>query len=213
MIHATGLLHRRAVLTGGSALVLAGCSDIIGPSTTPKQLYTLSPGIGTAMAGQKADFSLAIETGTDSQYLDSTRIALTQSDGRLDYYADSAWTDRLSVLVRNALVEAFEASGRIAAVAPESEGFQADYLLDAEIRDFEARYSAPDGIPSVRVRIVCKLAPTRGRAIIADLNSVHEAAAAENSVPAVIRAFDAALAPALSDIVSWALEAAKGNSG
>jgi len=213
MTEATGTLNRRAVLLAGSALMLAGCGDIIGPSATPKQLYTLTPNGSAAAAGQRADFSLAVAAGTDSQYLDSTRIALTHADGSLDYYADAAWTDRLSVLARNALVEAFEASERIAAVAPESEGFQADYLLECEIRDFEARYPAPDAIPTVRIRIVSKLAPTHGRAIIADLESVHEAAATQNSVAAVVRAFDDALGPVLADIVAWALAAPKASTG
>ncbi|MBV8977188.1 MAG: membrane integrity-associated transporter subunit PqiC [Alphaproteobacteria bacterium] len=205
--------NRRAVLLGGSAFVLAACGDLIGPASTPQQLYSLKPQGAAPMPGPKADFSLAVQASTASQHLDSLRIALAQSDGRVDYYADAAWTDRLHVLVQSALVEAFESSGRIAAVAAEGEGFQADYILDADIRDFEARYALPDGIPAVRVRIVAKLAPIRGRAIVAELNSVHDVPASENSVAAVVRAFDAALGQALSDIVPWALSAAHGKGG
>ncbi len=64
-----------------------------------------------------------------------------------------------------------------------------------------------DGIPTVRVRIEAKLAPTRGREIMAGLNSVHEVNASANSVPEVVRAFDAALGQVYSEIVNWALAA------
>ena len=201
------LASRRAVLVSGAAFLLVGCSDLIGPTSTPRQIYLLQPTGGASTAGSKVDFSLAISTTTDSQHLESSRIALTQSDTSIDYYAASEWSDHLPVLVQNALVEAFENSGRIDAVASDSGGFHADYFLQAEIRDFQAHYSAPDGIPTIRVRIEAKLAPTRGREIIADLNSVHEIVATGNSVPEVVRAFDQALGEVFSEIVNWALSA------
>src|SRR6185503_16023369 len=110
-----------------------------------------------------------ITTTTISDHLDSARIALTQPDNSVDYYANSAWTDHLPKLVRDSLVEAFENSNRIAAVSADSDGFHADYILQAQIRDFEARYSVPDGIPTVWVRVESKLAPSKGREIVASL--------------------------------------------
>jgi len=199
------LASRRAVLVSGAAFLLVGCSDLIGPASTPRQIYLLQPTGGAATAGARVNFSLAVATTTDSQHLDSARIALTQSDTSIDYYAASEWSDHLPVLVQNALVEAFENSGRIDAVASDTGGFHADYFLQAEIRDFQAHYSVPDGIPTIRVRIEAKLAPTHGREIIADLNSVHEVAASGNSVAEVVRAFDQALGAVFSEIVNWTL--------
>ena len=202
-------IDRRTVLLSSAAVALAGCSDLIGPGNTTQQLYVLHPTGGAAVAGPKVDFSLAVSTSTSSQHLASARIALVQPNGALDVYADSAWTDRLPTLVQNSLVEAFENSGRIAAVSGDGEGFHADYFLEAEIRDFEAHYEVADGIPTVWVRIAAKLAPTKGREIIANLNSVHQVQASANSVPAVVQAFDQAVGQVFSEIVSWALEAAR----
>ncbi|HVZ92758.1 MAG TPA: ABC-type transport auxiliary lipoprotein family protein [Rhizomicrobium sp.] len=199
---------RRAILAGGGALVLAGCSDLIGPSSTPLQQYLLTPTDGASTAGPKVSWSLAVSTSTVSDHLASARIALTQPDESVDYYAGSSWTDHLPVLVQNAIVEAFERSGRIAAVSADGEGFHADYLLGAQIRDFEARYSQRDGIPTAWVRIECKLASARGRQILASFNSVHEVAATDNSVPAAVQAFGAALGASLSEIVNWTLATA-----
>ena len=199
------LPSRRAVLTGSGALFLAGCSDLIGPLSTPQQLYVLRPGDGASTAGPKVHWSLSILTTTISDHLDSSRIALTQSDNSVDYYANSAWTDHLPRLVQVALVEAFENSARIQAVSSDSEGFHSDYILQAQIRDFEAHYDQPDGIPTVWVRIESKLAPSRGREIVASLNSVHQVQASANSVPAVVRAFGDALGAVLSEVVNWTL--------
>jgi cholesterol transport system auxiliary component len=200
-------LNRRGLLIGSGAFLLAGCSDLIGPVSTPVQLYVLRPTGGSSTAGSKVPWSLSISTTTTSDHLDSARIALTQSDNSVDYYAGSAWTDRAPRLVQDALVEAFENSARIAAVSADSDGFHADYVLQAQIRDFEARYSQPDGIPTVWIRVESKLAPSRNRDIVASLNSVHQVQATANSVPAAVQAFNDALGAVLSDVVNWALSA------
>ncbi|HTT96660.1 MAG TPA: ABC-type transport auxiliary lipoprotein family protein [Rhizomicrobium sp.] len=198
-------LNRRGLLIGSGVFLLAGCSDLIGPTSTPQQLYVLRPTSGASTNGPKVSWSLAVATTTISDHLDSSRIALTQPDNSVDYYANSAWTDHLPKLVRDALVEAFENSDRIAAVSADSDGFHADYILQAQIRDFEARYSVPDGIPTVWVRVESKLAPSKGREIVASLNSIHQVQATANSVPAVVQAFNDAMGAVVSDIVNWAL--------
>jgi cholesterol transport system auxiliary component len=198
-------LNRRRLLIGSGAFLLAGCSDLIGPTSTPQQLYALRPTGGASTNGAKVSWSLSVSATTTSDHLDSSRIALTQPDNSIDYYANSAWTDHLPKLVRDALVEAFENSARIAAVSSDSDGFHADYVLQAQIRDFEARYGAPDGIPTVWVRVESKLAPSKGREIVASLNSIHQVQATANSVAAVVQAFNDAMGAVVSDIVNWAL--------
>jgi cholesterol transport system auxiliary component len=201
----TIILPRRALLLGGAALALAGCSDLIGPSSAPVQLYALKPSGGVPTTGPKVPWHLSVGLPTATDYLDRSRIALIKSDTSVDYFADSQWTDHLPVLVQEALVEAFENSGRIDGVAAESDGFKADYVLQTDLRDFEARYDQPDGIPTAIVRIEAKIAPTIGRTIVSSLQASHQAQATQNSVAAAVQAMDAALGQALSDIVNWAL--------
>jgi cholesterol transport system auxiliary component len=201
----TIILPRRALLLGGAALALAGCSDLIGPSTAPVQLYALKPSGGAPTVGPKVPWHLSVGMPTATDYLDRSRIALIKSDTSVDYFADSQWTDHLPMLVQEALVEAFENSGRIDGVAAESDGFKADYVLQTDLRDFEARYDQPDGIPTAVIRIEAKIAPTIGRNIVSSLQASHQVQATQNSVAAAVQAMDAALGQALSDIVNWAL--------
>jgi cholesterol transport system auxiliary component len=201
----TLILPRRALLLGGAALALAGCSDLIGPSSAPVQLYALKPSGGAPTTGARVSWHLSVGMPTATDYLDRSRIALIKPDTSIDYFADSQWTDHLPVLVQEALIEAFENSGRIDGVAAESDGFKADYVLQTDLRDFEARYDQPDGIPTAVVRIEAKIAPTIGRSIVSSLQVKHEAQATQNSVAAAVQAMDAALGSALPDIVNWAL--------
>jgi cholesterol transport system auxiliary component len=203
----TLVLPRRAVLLGGAAFALAGCSvsDLIGPSNAPVQLYALKPSGGAPTTGSKVPWHLSVGIPTATDYLDRSRIALIKPDTSVDYFADSQWTDHLPVLVQEALIEAFENSGRIDGVAAESDGFKADYVLLTDLRDLEARYDQPDGIPTAVVRIEAKIAPTIGRSIVSSLQASHQALAAQNTVAAAVQAMDQALGQALSDIVNWAL--------
>jgi cholesterol transport system auxiliary component len=201
----TIILPRRALLLGGAALALAGCSDLIGPSSAPVQLFALKPSGGAPTAGQKVPWHLSVGIPTATDYLDRSRIALIKSDTSVDYFADSQWTDHLPVLVQEALIEAFENSARINGVAAESDGFKADYVLQTDLRDFEARYDQSDGIPTAVVRIEAKMAPTIGRSIVSSLQASHQVQATQNSVAAAVQAMDAALGQALTDIVNWAL--------
>jgi len=201
------IASRRTFLIGASSLALSGCSSILSPPQPPK-LYPLKPSGGLPTSGSKVDWQLSVVTPSANETLGGTHIVLIQSDGSIDFYADAAWTDDLPVLIRNATVEAFEASGRIGAVAADTDGLHTDYMLQSELRQFAARYDTMDGIPTAVVRIEAKLATSAQRDILASHVFAQETQATENSVPAVIRAFDTGLGPVLSDMVNWALSTA-----
>jgi cholesterol transport system auxiliary component len=196
---------RRGLLLGGAALTLSACSGIIGPSGPPAQLYLLNPSFGP-VDGPTVSWQLAIEQPTSDDSIDRQRIAIYRGD-TMDYYADAQWTDEAPKVIQNLLVQAFEKSGHISAVARDSDGLHADYLLQSELRDFEARYDSPDGAPTITVTIVARLLKAPGREVIATLNSSHQARASENKIPAAVAAFNQATAQALEEIVGWALRA------
>jgi cholesterol transport system auxiliary component len=198
--------RRGFLLASGAALTLAGCAGMIGPTAAP-QLYVLRPHLGPASGAAKVDWALTVALPNAPLSLDTARIALQRSADTMDYYANSAWQDRVPVLVQRALIEGFEKSGKIAAVARDTEGVRADYLLQTDLRAFEARYSSPDGAPEIVVEITARLLRTPGRKIARTLQDRKTAQASANSVPAVVAAFDGATAAAVDAIVAWALNA------
>jgi cholesterol transport system auxiliary component len=200
-------LDRRLFLIAGSSLALTACGSLdklLGPPDAP-QIYALRPTLPAAQPGDKVSWALAILKPDASNSLDSSRIALAKSETQLDYYANATWPDRLPDLVQTALLAGFEASGRIDAVSRDDDALHSDYELSTDLRDFEARYAAPDGVPTVVVTIIAHMANARSRMIVANHTVKLTQAASANSVDAVVQAFDLVLAQAITEITQWAL--------
>jgi len=198
--------RRGILLAGAASFALAGCANMIGPGPAP-QLYVLRPSLGPIADVPEAAWQLGVSLPDAAQSLDTARIALELTSETMDYYANSAWQDRAPVIVQRALLEGFEKSGKIKAVARDTEGMRADYLLQSDLRSFEARYDVPDTAPTIVVDISVKLLKPQGREIVATLHARHTAQASTNSVPAVVAAFDEALGQAVEEIAAWALKA------
>lgn len=202
------MMQRRFFLVAASAFPLAACGGNIlglGPPE-PGAIYPVRP-VFLASSGAKVNWALAILRPDVMAGLDSDRIALIQPDGSMDYYAKANYPDRLPALVQQALLDGFESSGRIQAVAPEQAALHAEYDLVTEIKDFGAHYAQADGIPQVRVWLTAKLATAHGRAIVSTLSSNQSLTASANNAGAVAQALQQGLGAAVTEIVNWALAA------
>jgi cholesterol transport system auxiliary component len=199
----TAKLERRFFLVGAAALTLSACSNLIGPAGD-NQLYLLKPEMAK-MPGPPVGWRLSVTRPDAPQNLDTTRISISRTPTTMDYYAGALWGDRLSELVQTLTVQAFENTGRIASVAEDSVGAQHDYILNMDIRNFEARYDTPDGAPVGVVRIHAKLITQLKQVILGNYESAHEVAASANSIDAAVVALDAAFGQVLADIVGWTL--------
>lgn len=197
-------INRRLLFAGSAALVLAGCTDVVGPPPAGK-LYVLAPQLPGGLAGPKVNWALAIQTPVAGAGLDSDRIAILRPPAGLDYYADSAWADALPQMVQQALLEAFETSGRIAAVSRDSDAAQADLVLAVDVRDFEVRYDQGEGAPLAVVRLGVRLIEAHSRKIAAYTDLAHEVRASANSVEAAVDAMRGAFTAVLADLVPWVL--------
>jgi cholesterol transport system auxiliary component len=204
----TGMIRRRFFLIAAPCAALSACGENVlglGPQDAGT-LYPIRPSF-PAGNGAKVSWALAILRPDVAPGLDSERIALSQPDGSMDYYAKANYPDRVPVMVQQALLDGFEASGRIDAVAPEQAALHADYNLVTEIKDFSAHYAQAGGIPQVTVNLTAKLTTAHGRAIVSSFSSNQELAASANSAGAVAQALRQGLGTAVTQIVNWALTA------
>ncbi len=196
----------RPVLTAALAVAAAGCAnlEILAGRGDPPKLYALSPK-STFMEGlPTVDWQLVVEIPVSAESLNTSRIALRQDPLSLDYYAGVRWIERAPILVQTLLVESFENTGKIVAVARKATDLRADYVLKADLREFQAEY-AGGGPPAVRVRVNAKLVKMPQRTIIAS-HTVEQLARANGiEVLDVVYAFDEALGKILKSIVEWAL--------
>jgi cholesterol transport system auxiliary component len=200
------MIERRLFLIGASSLALSACGkDLLGPPE-PGAIYPVNPAF-PAGQGQKVGWDLSIMRPDVAGGLDNDRIALIQPAGNLDFYASATYPAPLPALIQQALLDGFEASGRIDAVASEQATLHADYNLVTAVKDFSAHYSQQDGIPNVTVSITVKLVTAHGRIIVSNLSVNKSGAASANSAAAAAQALQQALGAAVTDIVAWALSA------
>ena len=197
------LLARRRLLVVASCMApLSGCSVLPKPPTA--QIYRLSPPADDPPSQPAVHRRLVVDTPTASESLDTDRIALTRNRTRFDYYADSLWTDRVPLLLQGLLVETFENDRTVAEVGRNAHDLTPDYVLQTEIRDFQASYAAPgDDRPAVVVTLALSLVRMPDRRMVGQTVITEASPASHNSLDSVVEAFDVAVGKILARSVAW----------
>jgi cholesterol transport system auxiliary component len=201
MTRPTARLSRRFV-PSILILTLAGCSGLFGGGESV-HLYRLTPKSTYPPGLPHRSVQLLINEPIAPAGLDKSRIALSRSPVSIDYFADSEWTDRAPLLVQTAILQSFENSKTITAIDRESVGLRADFILETEIRHFEAVYDSPNGAPEVWVAINVRLVDPTSREVVAQTSFERRERASANDVPSIVLAFDESLGGVMKQIVVW----------
>jgi cholesterol transport system auxiliary component len=194
--------RRYFMLAGGAAL--GGCG-VIPKVNDPVPLYTLSAVAQYGQSLPKVDWQLVVGTPVASADLNSTRIALTRAPGVVEYFAKGAWADYAPILLQDKLIESFEASNAILSVGRDAVGLRPDFVLQSDLRDFQAEYSGET--PTAHLRLAAKLVRMPDRRIVANILTEQKVAAAANSLPQIVDAFDRAAGQAFEEVVVKVLTA------
>src|SRR5205085_11693443 len=91
----------------------------------------------------------------------------------------------------------------ITAIAREAVGLRADFMLETEIRHFEAVYDSANGPPEIWVAIIVRLVNPTSREVVAQTSFERREHASANDVPSIVLAFDEALGGVMKEIVVW----------
>jgi cholesterol transport system auxiliary component len=185
--------------------LLAGCG--LPGGGEPAQLYDLTPKSTFDPNLPTVEWQLIVERPVASAGLNSPKIALQRTPLTLDFYARANWTDQAPQMVQTLLIESFENTSRIRAVSRESTQLRPDYVLQTELREFQAEYDSPNAPPNVHVRINGKLVRMPDRTIVASQTADRKIRAEKSDIGSVVMAFDDALGKTLKQIVEWALVA------
>ena len=190
-------------------LLLAGCANVIPGRGVPPKLFSLSPKSTYSAGLPTVNWQLVVEVPITAETLDTARIALSRDRYTLDFYGNARWAERAPMMIQTLLVESFENTEKIVAVARQATDLRADYVLKTDLREFQAELSG-DGRPTVRVRINAKLVKMPERIIIASFKSERAVEAESSNLIDVVRAFDTSLGKVLKQVVEWALMAPGG---
>jgi cholesterol transport system auxiliary component len=214
-------------------LGLAGCANGLHSDDVPVQIYVLRANVSlnvaateqahaldTARAAEKANGSpgtapptLQVPRPQADPGLATELITLVQSDHRMDRYAGSSWAGTLPDVVETLAIDTLRASGGWAAVHDAPSPFTSDYILQINIRRFEADYTGGGSAPKVYVTLDCTMARRVGRELLTTFIAEGVADAQENRMSAVVAAFEKAANMALATMAERSAAAVRTSTG
>jgi len=202
----TGALARNSDRVDG---ILAGLERMTGggaAKTAVPNYYDLNAARRFPPSERPAKSQLTVLEPTATLALDTQRIiAPAASDGTaLD---NAQWSDTIPKLVQAKVVQSFENSNYLGAVARPLEGLNSDYQLAIDLHSFQVmtvESSAGKSVvpPVAHVEFAAKILGENGR-IVASRTFEATVPAPEAKVPAAAGALDEAFGKALTELVVW----------
>jgi cholesterol transport system auxiliary component len=184
----------RIAAVAAVALLTAACGGSLLESDLPvptRDVIATPPAAAVAGTGAASQIDLAIGRPDVAPGLDTDRIAVIRGH-ELDYYRGALWRGTVLDTVQSYLVTTLQDQKLFRSVAAEQARVGGEYLLDIEVRDFQAEYSG-SAIPAVRVSLIGRVIRIRDRRLIETLTSTVTKQASENRLTAVASAFEAAM--------------------
>lgn len=187
-----------------AATGLSGCT-VLNSVNTPTPLYDLKPKVDLPAGLPKVPWQLVVDQPNADADLNTSRIALRRSGNVTEYFANAAWIDNVPNLLQSKLLEAFEQSNCVA-VGRDIASLVPDYVLQVELRDFQAEYGG--AVAGAHIRLTAKLVRMSDRKIVNTINAEQKAQSSGTDMSQVIDAFQQALGPVLTQVVVGTLKAA-----
>jgi len=187
-------------LAVGALALLSGCSVL--PRQAPLDTFMLpSPSLSRSEVQAVLPVSLRISRPIAGVQLSGQRIVVVPEDHRVSVYKGVSWSDPAPVLLRDRLMDAFRADGRIGALSNDELRLQADYELVSDLQAFQSEYR--NGSPEVVLRLDARLVQRNGRRIVASrqFEARHRPPGVE--VPEVVESFGQASTVLAQAVVSW----------
>lgn len=171
---------------------VTGCvGKILQSKSDEPQTYVLQVNdVGTAKVAYPLQLDVALPKASPG--LDTNRIAVLRNTNQLDYYFGARWGGTAPQVVQAFLVSLLQSQQGFKGVTAEGARVDAEYLLDVELKDFQATYASADAKPIVKVTLVGTLIQVKSRQAVAALNSTASVPANDNRLGAVVTAFQTA---------------------
>jgi len=184
----------RGGMLAAMSVMLAACGGSLLESDLPvptRYVIATPPPAANAGTSAAAQVDLAIGRPDVAPGLDTDRIAVIRGH-ELDYYRGALWRGTVLDTVQSYLVTTLQDQKLFRSVAAEQARVGGEYLLDIEVRDFQAEYTG-SAIPAARVSLIGRVIRIRDRRLIETITSTVTKQASENRLTAVASAFEAAM--------------------
>jgi cholesterol transport system auxiliary component len=190
------------VTTALSLSLLAGCTgSLLTSKEVAPQTYRLTALPAEPQNAAPFDALLLVARPSAAPGLDTERIAVLHPDRRLDYYAASQWGAALPDVLQHVVVESLQNTGRVRGVQRDLANFRSDFVLQLDVRAFQAEYE-DGGTPRVRVDLIATIGRVNDRRSVFTFAAGALEPAESNTMSAVVAAFDKALQSATRTVLT-----------
>jgi ABC-type uncharacterized transport system auxiliary subunit len=179
------------------AVALSACGGLFKTERPAATAYGLSVPQAPALSPQLPSV-LLVHRPSAAPGLESDRIVLALPDGRTESYAGVRFAAPVPELLQSTLTESLRARAGWLAVLDERGEFGVQFRVQTEIREFTAHAASAEAPPLVRIRLTGIVARPRSGELLVPVAATGEAQASDFRQGAVIAAFNAALAAALT---------------
>lgn len=187
--------------------LLSGCASLIAPRGQEDVfLLPATPAATRPATPVPLPWSLTLTTPTASGPLASRALLVSPQPDLEQVYAGARWAEPPPTLLRQRLLTAFAADGRLPRVVPDSIGALTRYTLNSGLDDF--RVIVSDGQARVRVALTVRLLDNHSRQLLAQRSFTVEEPAAGRNAPQVVAAFGAACDRLAPQVVDWTVASA-----
>lgn len=177
------------------ACTLAGCStsSLLDSELPPSTSYVIAPLPPAATATQSPASLVDIAIGRPdvAPGLDTSRVAVLRGR-QLDYYRGVQWGGNTLEVVQALLVASLQDQKLFRSVTSEQARVAGAYMLDTEVRDFQAEYTDGNSAPTVRITIIGRLIRIADRALVDSISATATREATDNRMTNVAVAFESA---------------------
>lgn len=182
-----------------TATLLSSCSSLLS-KPAPDTYDITAPTTFPNLKGKSRAQILILEPSA-LKVLDSDQIVIKPNAATVQYLAKSQWADRVPKVVQAKLIETFENTDRVKAIAKPGEGLVIDYQIVSNVRAFQA--NVVNGTSKAQVAISVKLVSDRTGKVVRS-NVFNEVVPLSSTDPLdVVTAIDAAFDKVARDIVAW----------
>lgn len=182
------------------AILLGGCGGLLKSDAQPETVYALRAREAAPLAPVAGE--LVVLRPFARPGLDTDRIVVALPDRRLDSYRASRWSAPAPDLVQSLLLDQLRARGAWHTVLPDRGEFRGRWVLQTEIRDFQAEYASAGAAPTVRVTLLGQLGRAPVREPVAGATATASVASVSDRMRDVAAAFEAACAEAGDRLVT-----------
>jgi len=203
-------MRRPTSLIGlSSLLALSACFSGLKSNVPVQQTYVLEPPRSDSAAAAGATparptasaQTLQVEVGMVAPGLGTDAIAVLRPGQRLDYYGGVRWAASAPVMLQTLAIDALREHRRFSMVEPEAGPFATGWLLNMELRHFEAEYSDA-GPPTIHIVLVCTLGRRSNRDTEVAFAAESRVKADADRMQAVIAAFERAAGDAIAQLAA-----------